>query len=196
MSSYLYGALTKRRLDTPTGARLGFGASSDDQSLAKPPDGQDDSVRHWQDAVAALVPAEVLVLHGVAMSYGTTTTGRHGHTVTRITYPGQMEIVYVGMLVLAVALYVVGSKRLRSWEDALRAVIPALAFIAWTMIQPSTAFDAFPFDLTSFARIMIGVFLAILLTGLTNWMAGRADDRPPPIARSGSGRAPAPAPSP
>lgn len=191
MSSYLYGALTKRRIDTPTGARLGFGAASDHTELVKSPTTQNDTVRHWQDAVAALVPAEVLALHGVAMSYGTTTTGQGGHTITSITYPGQMEIVYLGMLVLAVALYIVGSKRLHTWEDAVRASIPALAFVAWTMIQPSTAFDAFPFDLTSFARIMIGIFLAIVLSGLSNWLAGRADQTAPPTAAS---REPRPAP--
>lgn len=184
MSSYLYGALTRRRLTTPEDGRLGFGTASEVRGTAKAPSSQNDTVRHWQDALAALVPAEVLVLHGVAMSYGTTTTGKGGHTVTHITYPGQMEIVYVGMLVLAVTLYLMGAKHLRTWEDGVRAVVPALAFVAWTMIQPGTAFDAFPFDLTTFGRIMIGVFLAIALTGVTNWLAGRADEATPPMPRA------------
>lgn len=179
MSSYLYGTLTRRRLVTPSGARLGFGAASGNQALVKAPNSQDDTVRHWQDALAALVPAEVLALHGVAMSYGAATTGKGGHMTTQITYPGQMEIVYLAMLVLAVGLYLAGSKHLHTWEDFLRAAIPAVAFVAWTMIQPGTAFDAFPFGLTSFARIMIGVFLAIVLTGLANLLARRADESAP-----------------
>ena len=89
MSSYLYGTLTRRRLATPGGARLGFGAASGDQDLVKAPSSQDDTVRHWQDGLAALVPAEVLALHGVAMSYGAATTGKGGDATTSITYPAR-----------------------------------------------------------------------------------------------------------
>jgi hypothetical protein len=115
------------------------------------------------------------------MSYGTTTAGSGGDAVTTITYPGQMRVVYIAMLVLSAGLYLIGANELKSWENWLRAAVPPVAFVAWTMIQPSTAFDAFPFGLTGFARVMTAVFLAIILAGLTNWLAGRADRSTRPV---------------
>lgn len=89
-----------------------------------------------------------------------------------------MAWVYVAMLVLAVVLYFVGDKSkksIRSWQGWLRGLVAAGAFVAWTMIQPSTAFDAFGFDLTKFLRIMIAIFAAVLLGLLVNWLASIVD---------------------
>jgi hypothetical protein len=185
MSSYLYGTLTKRRLDSSPDAELVFAEVPVAAKVGGPvtaapaavPDPVKDKVRHWQDAVAALVPAEVLALHGVAMSYGTTTTGTGDTALTRITYPGQMMVVYVAMVLLAAGLYFLGAKSFKPIDWA-RAAIPAAAFVIWTMIQPSTAFDAFPFGLNSFARIMIAVFGAILLGAVVNLLATSADKEP------------------
>lgn len=171
MSTYLYGLITRRRDATPVGDGPIEGMQ-DDVSAQEP-------VSHWQDALAALVPAEVLVLHGVAMSFGTTTKGEGQDSVTTITYPDQMIAVYAAMLVLALGLYFLAAKSIATWEGWLRGLCAAGAFVAWTMIQPSTAFDAFGFQLTTFARIMIAIFAAILLTVLVNWLATRADKSTP-----------------
>jgi hypothetical protein len=174
----MYGAMTQRRVRTPRESDLVFdalptGGGQAGQTKA----GQLTKVSHWQDVAFALVPAEVLALHGIAMSYGTTTTGSGADSVTRITYPGQMMVVYVGMMLLAAGLYLFGAKTLRGWRTWVRAAVPVAAFVVWTMIQPSTAFDAFPFGFTSFGRTMIAVFGAILLAALVNVMATKADNQ-------------------
>jgi hypothetical protein len=187
MSSYLYGALSRRRHESPSNAELVFAnvapvpataARAQPQppvQVTSEPDPVKDKVRYWLDAVAALVPAEVLALHGVAMSYGTTTTGTGENAVTRITHPTEMMVVYVGMMVVAAGLYLLGAKSLKGLLTWARAVIAVAAFVVWTMIQPSTAFDAFPFGLSAFGRIMIAVFGAIVLAALVNVLASKAD---------------------
>lgn len=154
MSTFLYGRLTRRRIETPGNDLLVIGPANDTD---KP------TVTPWQDALAALVPAEVLALHGVIMSFGTSTTGSGQDAVTKITYPSQMVWAYCGLLVLVVILYFVGAKSVRTLAGWLRAAVAAAAFVAWTMIQPSTAFDAFGLDLTTFARVVIALFAAVLL---------------------------------
>jgi hypothetical protein len=178
MSSYLYGALTKRRLDTPVAADLVFSelAPAGQPDLAAQPDPVKDKVRHWLDALAALVPAEVLALHAVAMSYGTTTDDSGEDVVTSITEPTAMMVVYVGLLVLAAGLYVLGVWPIKGRLNWARAAIPVAAFVVWTMLQPSTAFDAFPFGLSTFVRVMIAAFSAIALTALVNFLATKADE--------------------
>jgi hypothetical protein len=187
MSSYLYGALTRRRQESPADAELVFANLAPAPAAARSgqpapltpvpsvPDPVKDKVRHWQDAVAALVPAEVLALDGVAMSYGTTTTGTGESAIMRITHPTEMMLVYVGMMLVAAGLYLLGAKRFREPLDWARAAIPVAAFVVWTMIQPSTAFDAFPFSLSTFGRIMIAVFGAIILAALVNVLAYKAE---------------------
>jgi hypothetical protein len=186
MSSFLYGTLTRRRVRTPPRSELVFAAAPADveanrtgQSQAVAVEPATGKVSHWQDVAAGLVPAEVLAIHGIAMSYGTTTTGSGESAVTRITYPGQMMAVYIAMMVLAAGLYLLGAKTVRGWRTWVRAAIAVAAFIVWTMIQPSTAFDAFPFGFTSFARTMIAVFGAILLAVLVKVMAAKADAEEP-----------------
>ncbi|GAA2756281.1 hypothetical protein [Actinopolymorpha rutila] len=196
MSSLLYGAITRRRLAAPSTASLAYtsepatqaakrvrqAAPTADQVLDEPGKAQGgqeslplEQVGRWQDAVAALVPAEVLALHGVAMSYGSTTTGSGGDSVTRITYPHQMMVVYLVLMVLAAGLYLLSVKEVSGWQNWVRAAIPVGAFVAWTMIQPNTAFDAFPFGFSSFGRVMTGLFLAVGLGILANAMAKKAD---------------------
>ena len=183
MSSFLYGTLTQRRVQTPPQSELVFQAAPADAGAGTPREPTKGSptgkVSHWQDVAMALVPAEVLALHGIAMSYGTTTTGSGEDAVTRITYPGQMMAVYIAMMVLAAALYLLGAKTVRGWRTWARAAVPVAAFVIWTMIQPSTAFDAFPFGFTSFARTMIAVFGAIVLAALVNVIATKADSEEP-----------------
>jgi hypothetical protein len=88
-------------------------------------------------------------------------------------------VVYIAMMVLAVGLYLVATRTFRGWRTWVRAAVPAVAFVIWTMLQPSTAFDAFPFGFTSFSRTMIAVFGAILLGTLVTVMASKADNETP-----------------
>jgi hypothetical protein len=126
----------------------------------------------------ALVPAEVLALHALAMTYGTTTTQEGEEAVTVLTDPTGMRWAFVAMAVLAMVLYLVGVKRF-AWTDAARGLIASAAFVLWTMIQPSTAFDALGFEISGFVRIMIAVFGAVVLGILVNALATSADAAQP-----------------
>lgn len=172
MSTLLYGNLSRKRLDTSPGQILVTATATD---LAAPVEDEGTSqVSLWQDALAALVPVEVLGLHAVAMSYGTTTK-RSGATVdTTITYPDEMRAVYIAMMALTAALYFVTAKSFRP-SDWARAAVPVAAFVMWTMIQPSTAFDAFEFNLNPFARVMIAVIGAVVLGGVTTLLGTQAN---------------------
>lgn len=169
MSSLLYGSLTQRRLNAAPETVLAATAVT----AAGGTDGAKDTIKTWQDAMAALVPAEVLALHAVAMSYGTTTKGAGASAVTSITHPSQMAVVYVALMVLAYVLYLTGARTARRGQW-LRALVPVAAFVLWTMIQPSTAFDALGIDMTSFARTMSAIIGAVVLGGVADALAKRA----------------------
>jgi hypothetical protein len=135
-------------------------------------------IKHWQDVLVALVPAEVLALHALAMTYGTTTTQEGEEAVTVLTDPTEMSWVFAAMAVLAMVLYLVGVKRF-GWTDVARGLIASAAFVLWTMVQPSTAFDALGLELSGFVRIMIAVFGAVILGILVNALAKSADATQP-----------------
>ena len=166
MSALLYGELTRRRMTTDQPSSLVFADAADPSN--------NSPVKAWIDAFAALVPAEVLAVHGFALSFGTTTTGAGTDATTKITYPGPMSVVYVALVVLTMVLVFVGAKTAKGRTIWLSASVSAFAFVGWTMIQPSTAFDALPISLTGFSRVMIAVFLAVVLALVSVGLAARS----------------------
>lgn len=170
MSSLVYGSLSAKRVSTKPGVNLRYILKDDDGGAPA----NTTAVTKWQDVLAGLVPAEVLALHAVAMSLGTKTTGSGDTAKTVITQPDAMIAVYIGMLVLSFALYLVGAKSYGA-QDLARALVPPLAFVCWTMIQPSTAFDAFPVEMTTFVRVMIATFGAIVLSVAVKLLADQAE---------------------
>jgi hypothetical protein len=133
-------------------------------------------VSRWVDAAAALVPAEVLALHAFIISIGTKTTGAGEDAVTTFTHASGVSAAFWAMLLLCIAFYFAGSKSFVK-DDLIRMVIPPLAFVGWTMIQPNTAFDALGLKLDDdFARPAIAVFLIVALGILSGLMAKAADD--------------------
>jgi hypothetical protein len=163
MSTLAYAALTtKREQSTP-------GTSSSDS----PP-----GVRSYIDALAALVPAEVLTLHGVILSF-TTGKDQAGSSITRITEPTTLLWAFFGLLILSAVLYVV--PRFHRWDrlDYFRVIIPPAGFLAWTMLQRSTAFDAVLPQLGLAARTVIALFIAVLLGILAAALAYSADQKKP-----------------
>jgi hypothetical protein len=176
LSSYLYGSITRKRLDTQSDAPLVYAQAGDEKDL-KPLDGDDptkETVSHWQDTLAALVPAEVLAFHGVAMTLGTTTSGKGDETTTVITNSQEMLVVYWVLVGAAFVLYLFGAKSFKT-ADFLRALVAALAFILWTMIQPSTAFDALDWNPSTLVRVMTALVGAALLGLFVNVLATNAD---------------------
>jgi hypothetical protein len=165
MSTLLYGALTTRRL------RAVPGTSED----VAPP-----GLGTYVDAVAALVPAEVLALHGLILSVTTSTVDRDGFPQVTITQPGTLRWAFGGLLLLSVALYLVPRFRTRDKLDIGRALIPPIAFVAWTMLQRATAFDAVWPSLGDAPRTVIALFAAAILGLVAAGLAGSADRSPPP----------------
>jgi hypothetical protein len=166
MSTLAYAALTNRRIQATPGT-----------SGAEEPPG----VKSYVDAVAALVPAEVLSLHAVILSITTSRSpGTDGNTVTTITQPGTLRWAFFGFIVLSVVLYVVPRFQTRDRLDFLRGSIPPLAFVAWTMLQRTTAFDAVWPSLGDAPRTAIALFAAVVLGLMAAKLAGKADQTPPP----------------
>ncbi len=181
MSTMAYGFLTTRRKQVKSG-----NSDSDD--------GQ--GVTRYVDAVAALVPAEVLTIHAIVLA-GTTTVGIdvEGNSVTTITDPQTLKIAFFCLLAFSALLYL--GSRWKKWGkgDFIRTFIAPAAFVAWTMLQRTTAFDALPFDFTDITegrRTLYALLLASALLGISTIMAkpddtGGGQDPPPGGGGSGEG---------
>ncbi len=125
MSTLAYAAITTKREEAPPGT----------SNLASPP-----GVNTYVDALAALVPAEVLSLHAVILSVTTATD----NGTTQISAPETLYWSFFGLILLSIVLYVGPRLVAGKWDklDYLRVAIPPLAFVGWTMLQRATAFDA------------------------------------------------------
>lgn len=147
MSTILYAALSQHRKGLATqsqgaAATTGTGLSS------------------YVDALAALVPAEVLTLHAVILTF--TTAKKDSGTI--IEDADTLYYSFFGCILMTLIIYAVAKRD--SWDlkfDIPRMFIPALAFVGWTMIQRTTAFDAVFPDLPLSQRTAIGIFAAALL---------------------------------
>jgi hypothetical protein len=165
MSTFAYGVLTKGRV-----------AAAKDKSVPPP------NVSTYVDMVLALVPAEVLALHGTILTL-TTKTGQDsaGNPTTEIQEPRVLFWSFFGLLGLSVVLYLAGIVHKKmEWRDIFRAIIPPCAFVAWTMLQRATAFDALGLQLRDVPRSVIGMFAAVLLLTASKILAPKtpADQQP------------------
>lgn len=183
MSTLAYGTLTRRREEAPV--------SRGRSSLP--------GVKGYVDAVAALVPTEVLAFHALALQFTTETVETEGagavgsaageviptedgEAVTAITDPVTLRWVFVGLLLAAPILYVVAHRRNhRGWHasDTVRMLIPPIAFVAWTMLQKSTAFDAVAGGIADAPRFLIASAAAIVVGLMARELAFKADATPP-----------------
>ena len=182
MSSLVYGALTRTREDAPPPQPAERGKSAI------------DGVKGYVDAVAALIPAEVLAFHALALQLTTETVeaktestvpaaeGKELETkaseaVTAITDPALLKLVFYALLVAAPLLYALAHRG--AWEklDWIRMLIPAGAFLAWTMLQKSTAFDAIAPGFGDDPRFLLGAGIAIVLGLAARELAFKADQQ-------------------
>ena len=160
MSSLLYGPLTRKREEANAGK------SKDDE----PP-----GVGTYADALAALIPAEVLALHAVIIGRGTKSV----NGVTTITAPDQLVFWFWFLVVMSSVLYIVGLRKVPRGWDIVRVFIPPLSFLAWTMLQPTTVFDALAASAYPDWRWTIGLALAVVLGGAASLLGVKADADPP-----------------
>jgi hypothetical protein len=153
MSSVIYGTITRKRLEAPPGASTG------DTTPAQPP-----ALKTYVDAVAALVPAEVLAVQafitGLIVS---TVTAPNGSTATKITNPTLLRISFFALLALAILAYFAGLRRWPNGLDYVRMLIPPVAFACWTGLQTNTAFDVM---MPAFAGVPAMVTSVIVATAL------------------------------
>jgi hypothetical protein len=153
LSTLVYGALTRKREE----------ATAHKSTTASPP-----GVKTYVDALTALVPAEVLALHAFMVEATTNTKKIHGKAVTTVTDAGALEATFWVCIGLSVLLFVtsrlIAAKgRWRGWDYA-RALVPPIAFVLWTIVQKSTAWDAVsPDSLTEATRALIGASGAVVL---------------------------------
>lgn len=214
-----------------TGLPLAAGDLPATQTPATTQDGQADGddeasdqqgVGQYVEALAGLIPAEVLTLHALTLTVTTSilsptsTVGKAAHeaiakatsngaveqaaaasaAITTITAPETLKAAFYGLVALSVVLYLVPRgysvwkaadppvKPRRWWRemrftDWVSCAIPPLSFVAWTMLQRTTAFDAaFP-HVAEADRTVLGLFLAVVLLAVSGWIAFKpvtADD--------------------
>ncbi|WP_413991501.1 hypothetical protein ACMDCR_05225 [Labrys okinawensis] len=162
MSTLVYAQLTNVRESAPSG---------ESTSTANP------GLGTYVDALAALVPSEVLSLHALIIATLTDTT----NTVIPADVP-TLRAAFWGLIALSVILFAIPRLLGGSWDryDWIRMLIAPAAFFAWTMLQRATAFDAaFP-GMTGGARTVAALFLAVVLGLITTSLSTLADRKHPP----------------
>jgi hypothetical protein len=150
MSTLTYAALTEKRLESePNESTKGAGPG----------------VSTYVDTLAALVPAEVLTAHAAILTFTCKTQATSGETTTTITEPDTLRLCFWLLLFLSIAIYAVGRALARSWDkwDFVRMLIPPLAFVCWTMVQRSTAFEALHLPISDPPRRSVAIIGALVL---------------------------------
>lgn len=177
MSSLLSGVIAAQREE----------AGAHQSTTTEPP-----RVGTYIDSLAALVPAEVLALHAVIVGWCTTTVaervagGTTTATHTVISHVTTLRWAFVALLLLGPALFLAGrqvgkttnSRSANRWRTLVQALIPAAAFVAWTMLGQTTAFDAVAPGLITAARDTIAVFAAVLLGVLASHLGYKLNQEP------------------
>jgi hypothetical protein len=160
VSTLLYSAITSARKTAP--------AASGDVTGG----GQAPPLGKYVDSLAALVPAEVLAAHAAILGFTTTASpGAGGQSVTVITDPGVLQGSFWALVALAGLLYGLGQWGHWKPTDFVRMCIPPLAFVGWTMLQRSTAFDAIAPSWNMDAREATAIIGAIVLAALATLVA-------------------------
>jgi hypothetical protein len=135
LSAFVYGRLEAKRERS----------DSKKSSTTQPP-----GLKPYVDAIAALVPAEVLAANALFVAAFTDSKKRPDESLSLvITNRGDLRLAFFGLILLALVMYVLGhinfGKSTVHWDrwDFLRMLIPPTAFVGWAMAQrPSPSFDA------------------------------------------------------
>jgi hypothetical protein len=162
VSTILYAELSNKRDEASAG-----------MSVSKQPPG----LKTYVDALAALIPAEILTLH--ALMLAATTATKDG--VTTIVDAKTLALAFYGLLALSLGLYVGARWLAKKWDglDWFRMLIPPCAFVGWTMLQRTTAFDAVVSGVSDGQRTVAALFLAAVLGFVAAALAYKADQNAP-----------------
>ena len=251
MSTFVYAQIAQDRQNAARAAadakargirmqRTGAGVSGGEAGAAQPP-----TTGRYVEALAGLIPAEVLALHMLILSAttrivnpkdpsapalpgeiakqiagGGTLAANLAEAIkqaptTLITSWHTLHAAFWGLVALSLLLYVVprgnalwknieAPRSMNAWlrsirpVEAVRAAIPPLSFIAWTMLQRATAFDAAYPDISEADRTVAGLFIAAIVIAVSTWVAFKLDPAPANGKDTGNPgeHPPAPAPEP
>jgi hypothetical protein len=167
MSTLAYAAMTRKREEAAPGTSTKTNSPG---------------VGTYVDALAALVPAEVLTAHAAILTFTTdTVTDAEGKATVTITQPGTLSGVFYALIAVSMILYAAGRLTAIKWDrwDCLRMLIPPLAFVGWTMLQKATAFDAIAPHFNQASRSATAIIGAIVLGLIAAGLAYKADRKTP-----------------
>jgi hypothetical protein len=166
MSTLLYADLTaKHQADAPSGG---------------PGQPVGSSTATFADAVAALVPAEVISLAAVISSLTVEVTpGPDGGSTSVITNPRVVEYSFYALVAISAFLYLVRKRSTFTRIDIIRTFIPPVAFVCWTMLQTNTAVDVIAPDFAGVPAIVTALIVAVLLTATSAALSSRAQHADP-----------------
>jgi hypothetical protein len=204
MSSFLAGYLVRQRAIRKPGDNLAYSSISSDvghrrQLLAvrhsddvgaettlvpievtETEGVEGDKVKKAQEVIATLVPAEVLAIHGVLMATGTQVTGEGDSADTVISYPGWMQVGFWGCILLSAVLYLAGRKGLKEPLAWVGALLTAVAFVLWTLLQPVSALKAFDLPpIPQFGYTVIALIGGALLAVAVSAVSGKTEKAQP-----------------
>lgn len=164
MSTLMYAAMTAKREE-----------ARPNTSTTETP-----GVGVYVDALSALVPAEVLAAHAAILTFTTQNSTEGGKTTVTVTEPRTLWWTFWALTVISMAIYFAGLGK-TNWDrwDWGRILLPAAAFVGWTMLQKGSAFDAVAPDLPSAPRTAIAILGAVVLALVARSLAYRADRKEP-----------------
>ena len=181
MSTLLYESLTNTREAAKAKTALTFETVKPDATKAS------RSVSKMVDTVAALVPLEVLAAHAALLGVVSQSTdpADKGPVQVTITDEAWATRFWWFLLIAAVALYAIPHLAKHGWDrwDFIRAAIPAGAFVAWTMLQKATLFDAIV-DWSNLTRVGLGTFIALVALVASKSLAEKAEEKNPSAAQA------------
>ena len=128
--------------------------------------------------LAALVPGDILVVHGIILSATTKPAASGGLEIV----PGgvlALTVAFWGLILASILLYAAVHHEHLKAPDFIRMLIPPAAFVGWTMLQKPTAFDAACNGLHCTVdwplRVVIATLLGLVLIALVNWLDYHVD---------------------
>ncbi|MEM6784308.1 MAG: hypothetical protein AAF624_11315 [Bacteroidota bacterium] len=151
-------------------------ATPTDHATPATPDQTQTTTNTYVTVLLGLLPSEVIVLHSAFMAYATEpdVPDIAGESTIVISNPGALTFAFVFLLFASVFLYVIGQIQTKDWDnrwDYARMLIPPLAFFGWCLLEPVTAFDAVGGSLPEAWRKVLGLSIAVTLSGLATLLA-------------------------
>jgi hypothetical protein len=152
MSTILYGRLTRRAQTMRDARARGVVASDDEKAVA------------LAQQIAAVVPAEVLAIHGIVLASATALADDGS---TDVTDPELLKWTLPVLLILALVIFVIAKRDAWQKADGFRALVPPAAFFAWTLLTGTSAATPWFADVGRGWLFLIGGVFGVLALALS-----------------------------